>query len=212
MTAKAQARGPYRAGEETRRALLDAALRQFGRDGYEATATRAVCAEAGVAIPAIAYHFGNKEGLYLACADDVIARYRDRMGPALAAVVAALPAMPPGTAREALWEIVALLLAMVRDTGEDAPWLAFMLGEMSRPGAAHDRLAEQLWLPGVALVAQLIARVRGVDESPAERGDALLMLSGISALTTSRRISEAFIGGDPVETLGARLQRWISRL
>jgi AcrR family transcriptional regulator len=212
MMAKARVRGPYRVGEETRRALLDAALRLFGRDGFEATSTRLVCAEARVTLPAIAYHFGNKEGLYLACADDVVARYRDRMGPALAAVVSALPAMPREAARAALGQVVALLLAMVRDAGEDAPWLAFMLGEMSRPGAAHDRLAEQLWLPGVALVAQLVARIRGVEEGAAERADALLLLSSLSALTTSRRISETFLGGDPVEALGARLRDRIARL
>ena len=70
----------------TRRDLLDAALRLFARDGYDATSTRAIAAEAETNISSIAYHFGGKEGLRLACADAVaqaIGRWRGRCRRAL---------------------------------------------------------------------------------------------------------------------------------
>src|SRR5690606_9671040 len=57
--------------QPTRVLLIRAALRLFGRQGYEAASTRAIAAEAGTNISSIAYHFGGKEGLRLACADAV---------------------------------------------------------------------------------------------------------------------------------------------
>lgn len=46
--------------------LLTAALELFTRKGYAATAVREIVAAAGVTKPVLYYHFGNKEGLYLA--------------------------------------------------------------------------------------------------------------------------------------------------
>lgn len=46
--------------EETRRALLDAALKVFGRDGFAATRLDDIAKEAGVTRGAIAHHFGGK--------------------------------------------------------------------------------------------------------------------------------------------------------
>lgn len=214
---KAGGRGRYRPGEDTRRRLIDAALLLFARNGYDGAGTREICAQAEVAVPAIVYHFGGKEGLYLACADDVVARYRSRMGPALAAMQEALPAMTPETARTALSQVLVLLLDMVRDADARAPWLMFMLREMAQPGPAHARLQADLWAPGLSLVALLIAAVRGrAPPGPAERTDALLLLSSLSALTTAQRIALAFGGWasvpDARDAVAERLQRWIERL
>jgi AcrR family transcriptional regulator len=46
--------------------LLEAALELFTRKGYAATAVREIVLAAGVTKPVLYYHFGNKEGLYLA--------------------------------------------------------------------------------------------------------------------------------------------------
>lgn len=53
-------------GERSRVALLDAALEEFSAKGFAGTRVRDVAARAGVSKDLIAYHFGNKEGLYLA--------------------------------------------------------------------------------------------------------------------------------------------------
>lgn len=214
---KAGGRGRYRSGEDTRRRLIEAALLLFGRNGYDVTGTRDICAQAEVAVPAIAYHFGGKEGLYLACADDVVARYRTRMGSALEAMQQALPAMTPDDARAALSQVLALLLDMVRDADARAPWLTFMLREMAQPGPTHARLQAELWTPGLSLVALLIAAVRGRPAAEsADRTDALLLLSSLSALTTAQRIALAFAGWSSVaearDAVAERLYRWVERL
>ena len=75
-------------GDATRLALIHAALDLFGAKGFEASSTRAVAAAAGANLGSIAYHFGGKQGLRLACADHVVETIRGFLGPTLAAAEA----------------------------------------------------------------------------------------------------------------------------
>lgn len=50
----------------SRERLLAAAVRQFAAKGYAATTVRDILRAAGVSAPFLYYHFGNKEGLFLA--------------------------------------------------------------------------------------------------------------------------------------------------
>lgn len=197
----APARGPYRTGEETRAALLHAGLSLFGTLGYAATATRAVAARAGVAIPAIGYHFGGKAGLYLACADHVVARYQHRMAAPLAALADRLPHADPAEARRALETMLHHLVAMLaQHEGEDTAWLTFMLREMGGSGPAHDRLYAGLWGPGLALVALAVARWRGRDAVlPTDRLDALLVLSMPSVFAYAAPVATRFGGWSRID-------------
>jgi TetR/AcrR family transcriptional regulator len=52
--------------ERTKAALLDAALEEFAASGFAGARVRAIAERAGVSKDLIAYHFGGKEGLYLA--------------------------------------------------------------------------------------------------------------------------------------------------
>jgi len=54
--------------------ILRAALTEFAQRGFEAASTNAIAAAAGVAKGLVFHHFGNKEGLYVAVFDDVVAR------------------------------------------------------------------------------------------------------------------------------------------
>ncbi|MEJ5241152.1 MAG: TetR/AcrR family transcriptional regulator [Anaerolineales bacterium] len=51
---------------ETRARLLDAALKRFARDGYNATSVETICADAGVSKGAFYHHFPSKQALFLA--------------------------------------------------------------------------------------------------------------------------------------------------
>ena len=44
--------------------ILDIAVKEFAEKGYEAVATRDICAKANINISAIYYYFQNKRGLY----------------------------------------------------------------------------------------------------------------------------------------------------
>ncbi|HTV85455.1 MAG TPA: CerR family C-terminal domain-containing protein [Dyella sp.] len=71
--------GGYARGDETRQRIIDAAIQLFGEHGFDGASTRDIAAAAGVNAPALQYYFGNKQGLYKACAqyitDDLHARY-----------------------------------------------------------------------------------------------------------------------------------------
>jgi AcrR family transcriptional regulator len=54
--------GPGR-GEQTRRAIADAALRLFGEQGYEKTTMRAIASAARVSVGNAYYYFASKEAL-----------------------------------------------------------------------------------------------------------------------------------------------------
>src|SRR3954447_768260 len=64
--------------------LLDTAIDQFGRRGIEGASTRAIAAAAGTTMSSITYHYGGKQGLYLAAARHIADQMGKRMAPALA--------------------------------------------------------------------------------------------------------------------------------
>jgi AcrR family transcriptional regulator len=56
--------------EETRRGIMDAAVQQFSRTGYEAAAVNDICQSAGVSKGAFYHHFPSKQQLFLAIIED----------------------------------------------------------------------------------------------------------------------------------------------
>ncbi|MEM9193457.1 MAG: TetR/AcrR family transcriptional regulator [Myxococcota bacterium] len=59
----------------TRQALIDAATHLFGQRGYGGTSLKAVAEQAQVTHGVIPFHFGSKEGLLLAVAEELFARF-----------------------------------------------------------------------------------------------------------------------------------------
>ena len=57
-------------GASTRRAILDAAIARFGREGYRATSVADVARDAGLGGTVTYAYFPNKEALFLAAIDD----------------------------------------------------------------------------------------------------------------------------------------------
>lgn len=53
-------------GAETKKKILDAATKIFGKKGYHLTTVAEICELAGVNIASVNYHFGDKEKLYVA--------------------------------------------------------------------------------------------------------------------------------------------------
>lgn len=65
-TVPAPPRSPRSDGIDTRARLLLAALQRFSEHGYAQTSVRTIAETAGTNVAAIAYHFGDKAGLYTA--------------------------------------------------------------------------------------------------------------------------------------------------
>jgi AcrR family transcriptional regulator len=211
------ARGPYRNSAETRQKLIHTALTLFGAYGFDTTSTRDIAARTGVALPAITYHFGSKEGLYRACAEHVVERYRTSMQAGVAAIQADMP-RTRDSARAALRQVIAMLATILLDTADDDGWMTFMLREMNGAGLAHDLLYRNLWEPGLTLVAGLVTAVQGRSEPTAEdRLEALLLLSSFSAFGPARRVALDFgrwptIDRALVDAIVGRLQARVDSL
>lgn len=152
------------ADQPTRRALVEAALHLFGRQGFDATSTRQIAARAGANVAAIAYHFGGKAGLRLACVEVI----SERIG-AILPIGLPLPA-EAGAARA---RIEAMLRAAVQfmATAEQAQELvAFVMREIVLGGPLVDELYARVFEPRHRFLCGLWGVATGADpESEATR-------------------------------------------
>jgi AcrR family transcriptional regulator len=154
---------PLPRGEETRAALIAAALALYGDKGYEATSTREIAAAAKANSAMIAYHFGGKEGLRAACADFVAERLRG--------VFAEAPeAATPAEARAALAALLSAFVGRLIADESARPLARFLLREIADPSAAFSRIYESAFLPLHARACRLWALATGGEpESDATR-------------------------------------------
>ena len=124
----------------TRTSLIQAALRKFGREGFAAASTRAIAAEAGTNISSIAYHFGGKDELRLACADFVAAR----IGQVARILPGTARELTPDRARQILRRLLRRMVLFLTAPAAE-PVVAFLLRELTQPNSpVPDRLYHTL--------------------------------------------------------------------
>ena len=188
---QAAATGGYRKGEKTRQRILDAALKAFGEASFTAVTTRRIAQAGGVSLPTLQYYFGDKEGLYRACAEALVDRYRSHTAAAAAKARQALQQdFAPETARLHLKALIKALAGFLVGTKEAQRWAQFVARELRDPGPAFDILYKRLWQPGVDVTSRLVARLLGVSEGdPAARIKALLLISSVLAFQSGRGIA-----------------------
>lgn len=184
-------RGPkgYGKGDDTRARLITEALRIFGERGYAAATTRELAAAAGVPLPSLAYYFGGKEGLYLACAEAFVEQYEQATGEAVAAASAALgEPLSPAAATDHLKSIFHGLAEML--TGPSATRIKTFGAEViTSTGPAFELIYERLWQPGIDLTSALIDRAsEGRHTSRAARVRAVMLISSIIGFATGREV------------------------
>ncbi len=155
---------PSARSEATRAALVRTALDLFGARGYEATSTREIAAAAGANIAAIAYHFGGKEGLRLACADFVVATIDEVFAGALGEA-GRIEALAPDEARDLLARVVSAMIdgIVARDAARQIA--RFVVREMFEPSTAFERVYAGVMGPMHVKACQIWSRATG---APAE--------------------------------------------
>lgn len=119
--------------EPTREALISSALHLFGRQGFDGTSTREISARAGANIAAIAYHFGGKDGLRLACGEAVAKQ--------LAEVLQGGAKTPITNKMQAVRYLESTIEAMARFLilgAQAEDFLSFMLREINEDGPILD--------------------------------------------------------------------------
>lgn len=136
------------AADLTRAALVHAALKLFGRQGFDGTSTRQIAAEAQANIGSIAYHFGGKEGLRAAAADYIVETIQAVAGQALGSAQASiLPANNPEAARAQLFTALERMVGFIVAQPQAGEIVQFVLRELSHPTAALDRIYAGVFEP-----------------------------------------------------------------
>lgn len=138
--------------------LLDTAIDHFGRFGFEGAGTRAIAEASGTAMSSITYHFGGKQGLYLAAADHIADSIRAILQPALEAVMAEAPA----DREDAAERLVSLLdcFAVLMLSPQTETWSRFIIREQQQPTEAFERLFQHAMRPVVEAFLKLAAIAR----------------------------------------------------
>lgn len=139
--------------------LIETAIDQFGRLGFEGASTREIARASGTAMSSITYHFGGKQGLYLAAADHIAACVKEFQGPALAAARAVAETGSRDEAIEALLRVLdGFAQLMLRPESES--WSRFITREQQEPTEAFERLYTGVMQDVVAVFVALLARIR----------------------------------------------------
>ena len=181
-------------GEATRLALIRAALDLFGAAGFEGASTRAIATAAGANLASIAYHFGGKDGLRLACADHVVATIRAMLGQPLAAAAAAAP-LSPASARALLEQVIGAIVGFLVVRPEAQSIARFVVREMFEPTEAFERIYADAFAPIHERFCLVWAAATGAPaDAPATKLATLAMLGQVLYFRIGRRVALRRLG------------------
>jgi AcrR family transcriptional regulator len=120
--------------------ILEAALAQFVEHGYDATTVRTIAKQVGVTVPALYYHFENKQAILVALLDHAMATVSAHLDAAIAEAGEA-----PAERLAAIVEAVVLYMARHRDLAFlDSERRALTPANRARYVAHRDRLEQKL--------------------------------------------------------------------
>ena len=151
------------AGEQARKRLVQAGLEVFGKLGYERASTRMIADRADVNLASIPYHFGSKEGLYLAVARHICEDVNMHLQPALKEIEAILATSPaPEECLNIACSFLDRMVSQILSTPHSELRSPYMLREQLDPSAAFDILYEGFMKPILDCLASLVVRIRGL--------------------------------------------------
>ena len=157
--------------------IVEAALEQFGSRGFDGASTRNIAKASGVAMSSITYHFGGKQGLFLACADHIA----DVIGAVLLPLRERITAQPPQSRQEASeWGLLLLEnFATLMLSPQSATFASFVTREQQHPTEAFERLYERIMCPMIETSLELLAITRP-SLSDRERRALILHIMGMA--------------------------------
>jgi len=185
-----RAPAPPSPAEMTRMALIRAALKLFGRQGYDGTSTREIAAAAKANIGSIAYHFGGKEGLRTAVADHIVDTIQGIARQATGGADAAPERLEPREARAKLIEATRQMVAFMVARPEAGEIVQFILRELSQPTPTLDRIYDGVFAPTHRRLCALWEQATG-EPAESER-------TRLSVFTMIGQVLYFRIGREPV--------------
>jgi AcrR family transcriptional regulator len=153
--------GQLSPADQTRIALIRAALKLFGSQGFEGTSTREIAALAKANIGSIAYHFGGKEGLRAACAQYIVETIGGVAGAALAETSREVHG--PEAAKARLNTVLEAMVGFIVARPEAGEFVQFVLRELSQPSEALDIIYNGVFEPVHQRLCRIWAEASGED-------------------------------------------------
>lgn len=138
----------------TERRLLEAAGEIFAEYGYRAATVRQICEAAAANVAAVNYHFGDKEGLYLAVLRFVSQANAAKYPPQT-------DSAPDATPEQKLRGFVRSLLQRIFDEGRPGWHIKIMAREMLEPTQALDMIVEEGARPYHHALASIVRDLLG---------------------------------------------------
>ena len=177
--------------------LLDIAISEFGAKGLEGASTRGIAAAAGTAMSSITYHYGGKEGLYLAAADRIAERMTAVMGDPndLDHDIAADDA---AGARAQIHRILGRLADKMA-SAESADWTLFVLREQMKPSEAFERIYGGVMGRMVRQLGEFVCIATGLRNVRTARIATITLLGQVVALRSSRATCLKLLERDTLE-------------
>lgn len=207
---------PSARGDQTREALLSAAIETFGRDGYHPASTRAIARAAGVNQALIGYHFGGKQGLYLAVFEHIAEQIAADALPAVRAVAQELDSIEagmPATAGRALQSLEMVMLTIVGQLSRASAsgWPRILVREQQDPTVAFDVLYDRFWQPLLAVLSRLVGLLLDIDPASRKARSRAMMIMGqvifflAARATTLRQMGWDSLGPEELEVVREQL-------
>jgi AcrR family transcriptional regulator len=163
--------------------LLETAISEFGAKGLDGASTRGIAAKAGTAMSSITYHYGGKEGLYIAAAEYIAAQMEDvahgiqRQG------------LTPEDARAAIHTMMTRMLDKI-SAERSRPWTLFILREQMNPTEAFDRIYAGPMGQMMETFVDLVCMATGVRDAPAARLIVMTLFGQLLVLRAARATCE----------------------
>ncbi|MCG8458947.1 MAG: CerR family C-terminal domain-containing protein [Holophagales bacterium] len=189
-------------GEATREALLEAGLQLFAKLGYHAASSRALAEAAGVNQALIGYHFGGKEGLYLAVFERIGESVIARLGPAAEGLKELLAEDAGATDRERLLAGLLRLIDQAIElytSPETAPWAMLIVREQQNPSPAFDIVWNHFMSRLSGALCGLVGAIRGEPaDSEQNRLMVITVLSQVLMFRVARETVLRLLGWDEI--------------
>jgi TetR/AcrR family transcriptional regulator, regulator of cefoperazone and chloramphenicol sensitivity len=153
----------YARGLESRRRIIDVAIKAFGNLGFDNTSTRAIAKLSRVNLGSLRYYFGSKERLYRACAEHIATYGEERLETFSNRIEAMVSTAD--MSREQLLEIARMAVETVLEhlvaPRRPSPWLMFLVREQMNPGPGYEILYQRLTRRFIELWSELVGRILG---------------------------------------------------
>ena len=193
--------------EATRQRLIDTGLTLFGRYGFDGVTTRQLATTAQVNQAAIPYHFGGKEGVYLAIAKQIAAS----VSPQVDALQKNIHSRITNEMPEDLLLECTIKLAEIAFTPEhQSSWFIFLTREQFHPTAAFTILQRGFIQPAHQLIGELIAII---TKTPVDTEENILLTQAYLGPLVGFACGKAMLNSHlnwPIELTDAEWRRVIA--